>query len=668
MDQELGAWDRDFPATSVETWRTVVAKALGGAAPETALATRAADGLAFKPLYSRADQPVAPAPLGAAGRSGPRWDVRTVLDDPRLEQAAGAAAEDVAGGATSLTLRIAGDRGLRLASVDDLEAILAGLPLSRTPLVLDMGGQAFAGAAALMALWQRRGLAPDEAQGALNLDPLGALAAEGRLAGGLTFALDLLAGFTRKVVAHYPGVSALGVDTRPYHAAGASEAQEIAIALATGLAYLRAHDAAGFSLEEVVPQLRFVFAVDSHFFRSLAKLRAARLAWARLCEGAGLSGEEASMPIWAESAWRELAARDPYVNMLRGTAACFAAAVGGAQAISIRPFDEALTVPGSFGRRMARNVQHVLAEEAGLGRVADPAAGSFALEAMSEALAAQAWGLFQAIEAEGGMAGALQSGFIARAIGAVAETRARALATRAEPITGVSLYPDLSEPMVSRAAIDEAALARSVEARAASARRSDATKRLLAVRGGQAVTLIEAAFETLDGGAAFPDAVETLAGRGSETAVARLVALRLAAPFEALRDRADSLARRPQVFLAPWGKARDTGEPAQLARQCFAVAGFEAISGVDEEDGARLAAQAKASGARIVVLCASAKALQTGGPAVLAALKAAGAAHLCVTAPPDQALAAAGAEGFIHEATDILALLTTSLDRLGALS
>lgn len=654
MDQELGALGSAFPPVTAETWRKVVEKALGGKSADS-LSSVTDDGLTLKPLYLRSDWAAgrsgapgaAPFTRGATRAEG--WDIRPVIDDPRLPEAKAAIKAELAGGASSLALRLAepaqpkGPWGVFATTLEDLDTLLQDVLLQHIAIAFDAGPQGYAAAVALIALWKRRGIAPKDAMAALNIDPIGAGV------GGLEN--EAIGALAKEIAAHYPQVTTLGVDLRVYHAAGASEAQEIGLALATGAAYLRMLEAAGLSLEAALGQIRFIFATDSLFFLSIAKLRAARLAWSRLVEACGVDPAKGPMRIWAETAWQELARRDPYVNMLRGSAGCFAAAVGGAEAISVRPFDEAITVPGPFGRRIARNTQLVLAEEAGLARVQDPAGGSWYVESATEKLAEAGWRIFHDIEAAGGIWTALSSGKVASLIGAIDQRRSRRLATREEPLTGVSIYPDLNEPLVSAAEIDWAKVAQEAKARVKAAPNLDALKNAPpAERLGAAIAALEA-------GASL-SAIETAVGH--HVFAHQPAPRRLAEPFEALRDACDALPRRPKLFLANWGKPRDYLDSATFARNLFAVGGIEAVGDQGYADKDALLKAARESGASLIVLCTGAEKRAAEGADLIAALRTLKPLRLYAVG------AVAGADVALGEDADVVALLREALGLLGA--
>lgn len=533
-----------FSAVSRAAWERALAQSLAPERLEAALRRSAEDGLAFNTLYTRADWPAGRSGLPglmpftrgrlSAGKARAAWDIRAVVDHPEIAAAKALLAAERAGGAESLALRVdlspasvraaraEGPWGLRLFSLSDLEALFGDAePL---PLALDAGALSLPLGLALVAWAEKR---KARLRAALHCDPLSTLAASGSLAGGLESALATLGALARFAASLDMDVAAVGIDTRVYHLAGASEAQEIALALATGAQYLRALEAVGLALEEALPQFRFVFAADSRFFRSLCKLRAFRLCWARLAEACGAAGGLRGACLWAETSFRDLSRRDPHVNIVRGVAGCFAAALGQADAITVRPFDEAYGVPSLFARRLARNTSHVLAEEGGLARVLDPAGGAWALESMTEAMAERAWVLFQDLERAGGMAKALMSGKVAALLAETAKRRADAVAAGALPLTGVTLFPDPDEAEPEPQRIDWARMAREEDARRPPPLSPAQAKRLRP----DADDRMEAARDALRDGASFESVSLALAGDGRAT-MPPLPQARLAAPFE----------------------------------------------------------------------------------------------------------------------------------------
>ena len=437
----------DFPAADVADWRRVAEAALKGRALDDALVTVSDDGIPVNALRTAADGIEFPSVLG---RPGP-WDIRQAALHPDPREANREILADLAGGATSVALYLnhgvmggdVGPQGVMAPDLAGLEATLDGVLLDVAGVSLVAGPATFAAAAALAALWEQRGVADDKVKAWFNADPLGDLVAIGNLAGGLDAAYDKLADLAKTSAARWPNVRSIAVTTHTYHNAGCGEAQELAIALATGVAYLRALEARGLDTEAAAREITFRVTADADIFLTIAKLRALRTLWAEVLDACGVSAEA---QIEATTAPRMFAAVDAPVNILRATAACMAAAVGGADAIAILPHTLPVGLADRPARRIARNVQVVLAEESGLAHVADPAAGSWAIEALTGNLRSAAWQMFQQIETDGGMAAVLSSGWIQSEIGQVRDRRAQAIAAKKKLLTGVNSYADADAP------------------------------------------------------------------------------------------------------------------------------------------------------------------------------------------------------------------------------
>ncbi|MFD3724860.1 methylmalonyl-CoA mutase family protein [Streptomyces sp. NPDC058671] len=448
----------EFPDAPHEQWQHLVAgvlrksgKEVSGDAAEDALSTLLEDGLDTRPLYTARD--TAPdaglpgfAPFVRGGRAEGNtpggWDVR----QRHLAADGDAVLADLENGVTSLWLGVGGT-GIPVAS---LATVLDGVYLDLAPVVLDAGDETEAAAERLFGLYEERGVATDAVRGNLGADPLGHEARTGRPA----YDLASVAGLARRCADRYPGLRALTVDALPYHEAGGSAAQELGCSLATGVAYLRGLTGAGLGVAEACAQLEFRYAATADQFLTIAKLRAARRLWARVAEVCG-AREAGAQRQHAVTSPVMMTRRDPWVNMLRTTVATLAAGVGGADSVTVLPFDEALGLPDAFARRIARNTSTVLIEESHLSRVIDPAGGSWYVERLTDELAHAAWEFFQDIERAGGQQAALRSGTVGERLAETWSARSAKLATRREPITGVSEFPNLGEKPVDRAPAPE---------------------------------------------------------------------------------------------------------------------------------------------------------------------------------------------------------------------
>jgi methylmalonyl-CoA mutase len=451
----------EFDAVTRDQWRNLVAGVLrkaGRTEPpdpvENALRRTVATGVSVAPLYTAddaGDLPVAAgvpglapfvrgARAGQAGAVPGGWDVRQRHAHPDVAVTKEAIAADLENGVTSLWL-VLGEGAIPVTSLGE---VLADVYLDLAPVTVQ-GGVA-AAEAFLDLVDGRTDLAPG---GSLGLDPLGEQAATGEQQD-----LSRVAEFARRAMAH-DRLRAVVVDATVFHDAGASAVEELGCSLAAGVAYLRAltdsaGGGAGLSVDEAFGQLEFRYAASADQFTTIAGLRAARRLWDRVGELSGASPAARAQRQHAVTSSVMTTRHDPWVNMLRTTVACFAAGVGGADVVTVQPFDAALGLPDTFSRRIARNTQSMLIEEGSLARVLDPGGGSWYVESLTDELARAAWDWFTEIERAGGLTAALASGLVRDRIAAAWEVRARRLATRADAITGVSEFPNLAEVLPER--------------------------------------------------------------------------------------------------------------------------------------------------------------------------------------------------------------------------
>lgn len=464
---ELGA---PFPRVGPDQWRARVERELRGA-PFEGLVSTLPGGLEVEPLYWRrpwgeGDDPrglpgAAPYVRGSrpAGEAG-GWLRCARIDAPGLEAAKAALAAELRGGCDALWLDLdvlaaLGDgtgaaeavepAGVPVGSPEQLGALLADVDLDRIALLLDAGVGSLPAAGFLLHTLRRRGADLTRHRSFFGIDPIAALAAGGALYSPLEDSELSMAAIAACCVAELPGSRAVTVSARPWHEAGATAVQELGWALATAARYLRRLEEAGLEIEQAAGQIALRVAVGRDLFAGIAKLRALRWLWAKLLAACGVSDPPPPF-VHAVSSDLSLARRDPWTNVLRVTSEVFAAAVGGADAITGAPYDRLLSsgdepAGSRLGRRVARNTQHVLAEEAHLGEVADPAGGSYYLETLTEALARAAWGEMRRVEAAGGIAEHLRSGRLREEAEAAWRERREAVLDGSEPVLGVSVYP-----------------------------------------------------------------------------------------------------------------------------------------------------------------------------------------------------------------------------------
>lgn len=616
-----------FDPLGREAWRAQVERELRGA-PYDRLLVRLPWGPPRDPLAVRADFPedrpalgspaLAPFARGLA-HSG-RFELRALRAEPRPEDAAAAAVKDLADGASSLLLRL-GPGGVAVASAAELDRALAGVELTAAAVAFEGLADDDATATWLIELAARRGLDPRALRGSLGADPIGRLARDGALPRSLDDALAALGQTGVRVEAALPGLDTAMVDDGAWHDAGATEAQALGLAMATGLAYLRALTGAGLDVDVAAGQIAFTLSLTGEMLVGIAKLRAARALWARIVEVAGGSPAARHLTLHTRTAERILTRRDPHVNILRNTAALFAALVGGADSALSADFTHALGGSSPLSRRLAQNTALVLALEGGLSRVADPAGGSWTVEGLTEGLADAAWGELQAVERQGGIGAALRAGSVQEAIAAARAAREERVRRRKEPITGVSEFPLLDEAPV---ALDPR-----------------------------------------------PPAPTPAAPLGGER-VTRLEPARTADPFERLRDRSDAhlaaTGARPRIVLACLGAEADFSGRATWSRAFFEAGGVAALGGGAHADDAALVAAVVHEGADAAVLCSSDAVYAERAVAAAAALRAAGVKQLFLAGRPGEreaAYRAAGVDAFVFVGIDVVAVLEAELARQG---
>jgi methylmalonyl-CoA mutase len=617
----------EFPPASREQWLALVSGVLKGAPFEQRLVSKSRDGIAIAPLYAQ-DSSARAVPGRAPGAP---WRIVQRIEFPDPAAANAQVLHDLENGATALALVFAGTPGAYgfglygdgvIGRVLDRVVLDAGMAID-----LQAGAQTAGIARQLTEVLAQRGVPPAAVDVSFGFDPLGGIASGAaalwRDSGDRTFAA-----IVKGLAAQGYGGPFATADGRIIHNAGGSEAQELAWVLATALSYLRALEAGGVAVGVARRMLSFRLAADADQFLTTAKFRALRKLWARVEEACGLAPEPIS--IAAETAWRMMTRRDPFVNMLRATVAVAAAGLGGADGIAVVPHTAAIGLPDGFARRIARNTQLILLEESNLAKVADPAAGSGALESLTHELCVRAWALLQEIEKAGGAAAALEQGLIQARVAAVRAGRERDVARRKEALTGTSEFPDIAEAPVE--VLVPSPLAPSSPSL------------------------------PLEGEGAGSSPPQELCPQ-----VTPLPCRRLAEPFEALRDVSDRLlaqtGARPRIFLANLGRLADFTARATYAKNFFEAGGIEAVSNDGFARREDMIAAFNASGARLTCLCGSDEVHATEAVAAAEMLRAAGAVHTYLAGRPGEqeaALRAAGVGTFIYLGCDVAATLTVA--------
>lgn len=613
----------EFPKVDDAAWRALAEKALKGADFDKSLVSTTYDGLNVKPLYTRSDESKvdasgvpgsSPYTRGfSADRHDPPWQIRQLHAAPGAAEANAAILSDLEGGVTAIALQIAapGQTGVPVSSVEDLDRALDGVALDLAGVWLEAGHNAVRSANLLQELWKNRSLDTDKIRGGFGADALGTLAITGGHPLSLAQAFEEMSDLAKATHEKLPHVTAIRADARPYHGGGGSDAQELACLCATVVAYLRALETGGLAPKDGLRQIELTLACDQDFFTNIAKLRAARALIARIADAAGASNAAQGLRLHAMTSFRMFARHDPHVNILRTTIACAAAALGGADAITVLPYMYANGQPNAFSRRIARNIQIVLQEEASLGAVIDPAGGSWYVEDFTKDLAETAWDIFQEIEKQGGMVEALAKGFVQKMLAETAKKRARDVALGIAELTGVSSFSNLSE---SSAEVEPHAVPRDLD--------------------DPAIT------------------VEPVPLR------------RPAEPFETLRDASDaylqSHGQRPKAALIPLGEESHHADAVTDARRFFAAGGIEAqIVQASAYDPAL---------SPVACICAGSAETEKEGADAAKKVRGAGAQRVYAVGRPGELrkeLRDAGIDQFLHRGCDMIEILEDAHDVLG---
>jgi methylmalonyl-CoA mutase len=715
LSNELHVLD-DFPAVSYETWKAKATADLKGVPFEKKLITHTYDGLEIQPLYTTQSWPSAADPSGFPGTAPytrglkplghalDGWDGRQEVLKPTPAEANAVILEELQHGAHSVELKLdvaacngldaddpraaglCGRDGIMAYHRGDIAQTLKNVALEIAPVSVDAGAAFLPAAAVLAAEWAGQSSDAGKVSGSFNADPLGVFMLHGTLPLPLDAAIAQMVDLAAWTSKRYPNITAIRVSTTMYHQAGASPVQELAYAMGTAVEYLRAMTAAGMEINTAVKQIAFHEAVGCRFFQAIAKLRALRKLWAKVATACGAEKASiAAMRLSSETSRRVLTRRDPWVNLLRNTAACFAGAVGGADAVTTLPMDAAVGPSDEVSRHLARNTQLILQEECRLNRVIDPAGGSWFLESLTDQLAEKAWSLFQQVEARKGMIKAALSGYVSEQIQVVETRREKDVATRKAGVTGVGQHANVFAQELSRPAPDPESLRQEAAAGLLKWRRDhddqtslEALKVLAASKGRKLGDLTEAAFQAAKGGATIGQLTAGLSAGAARQKIDEITPLTLhpyAAAFEELRDAADAYTtahgnKRPKVFLANIGTPKEFLARANYASDFFEAGGFQPVTNDGFADAKAAAAAFAASEAKIAVICSTDKRYATEVERVAPALRAAGARTVVLAGNPaanEMKYRSVGVNQFIFVKCNVPSILRVLLKEEGVL-
>lgn len=684
---------QDFSGSSPSQWREAAEALLKGASFEKKLLTGTYEGITLQPIYTKENTAsfkhldqfpgLVDGMRGgrASGYHGRTWEISQELPYSTAQELNQVLRADLVNGQgvihilTDLPTQFAldpdqgavntvGACGVSLSNIQDFDTLLKGVDVTKYPLYLRGGPGGLPLAIVFFAWAKKYEVHPSKMRGALESDPYAFWVTQGKLPLSLENLFKEISILTKYVISQKMDFHTVTVSTTPYHDAGAHAVQELAYAMATGVDYLRRLTEEGLTIDEAARSMRFTFALSSHFFMELSKLRAARLLWAKVLEACGAREESRTMWIHARTALRDKTVIDYYNNVLRGTTEAFSAVLGQCDSMHVSPYDEAFEVPDEFSRRLARNTQLILKHECQLTDVLDPAGGSWFVESLTETLAQKGWELFQQIEALGGMEKMLTSGELQKQIAGVRSARQENVGSRKETIVGVNNYTNPKEKMPVPVLPDYAQIRKKRVAEINRYRQSaepiedcKILKHLSEINGAQPEKIISTGINAVLTGASLGELSSVIRAKpGSGVEIEKVPILRLSSLYEHLRQRCVLLAEKtghaPSVLQLNIGPSREYRARADWTTNFLMAGGLLVHADRDFPTDQEAIKACETSQSSIIILCSTderyAQTVTTLVPAILA--KAPSKIILLAGAPGEQEKPwrEAGVTDFIH--------------------
>ncbi len=662
------------PATYAE-WREAAIAALKGADFDKKLFTKLVEGITLNPIYNRGDVSVDIPPAGqfpyrrgtkALGYAEQPLIVAQSIPAKTPEDFNRRVLHDLDRGLTAVNIQLNCRCGLRLGKQEAWDKALAGIVLDCVPVYITPGSCGLAALGMFLNTYVKGGYDLAKLSGGVLYDPLAKALSKGSLCGGkgLCAYYDQMATMTKWAVKNAPEFQTIGISGLPYADAGASAIEEVSAMLATAVAYLRAMEERGLSIDDTVKHMRFTVGIGSNLFLEIAKIRALRELWATIVKSCGGSEEAAKIKLHARTSFWSLSKVDPWVNMLRGTAQAFSAIMGGVDSLDVLPFDTAVRTPDEFSRRIARNTQLILSGECNLDKVVDPAGGSWYIESLTNEVSHKIWDLFRDIEKEGGIAKALKSSWLQNKVNATAAKRYELADQRRQSIVGINQYVNLDEKKLE--VTEEPTCCKGHSCKNAEPTLPEVvfcvdSVRKAAEAGNPSCLINKALCQQAECKCGEPFEIEALPQR------------RLSERFESLLAKADAWVAekggRPMVFFANMGPLRQHKARADFSRDFLRAGGLDVIYPAGfptPEEAAKAAAE---SGTDVCVICSTDDTYPELVPAFCKALKELKPEMMIALAgyPADyvESFKAAGVDIFIHVKANCYNTLEAIQNKIG---
>jgi methylmalonyl-CoA mutase len=708
----------DFPAKTLEEWRALAARELGGKSPDEALLWETPEGIRVKPLYTAADleglelgglpgfPPYLRGPRATMYANRP-WTVRQYAGFSTAEESNRFYRANLAAGQMGLSIafdlathrgydsdhpRVVGDvgkAGVAIDSVEDMKILFDGIPLDRMSVSMTMNGAVLPVLAGYIVAAEEQGVSQEKLSGTIQNDILKEFMVRNTYIYPPGPSMRIVADIIEHTAKHMPKFNSISISGYHMQEAGATCVQELAFTLADGLEYTRAALSKGLGIDEFAGRLSFFFCLGMNFFMEVAKLRAARLLWARIVKQFDPK-KPASLALrtHCQTSGVSLTEQDPYNNIVRTTIEAMAGVLGGTQSLHTNSFDEALALPTPFSARIARNTQLIIAEETGIPKVIDPLGGSYYVESLTHSLAKAAWELIEEVENLGGMTKAVESGMPKLRIEEAAARRQARIDRGEETIVGVNKYKPAEETRVDILDVDndkvrESQVARLHRIRQARDRKKvdaalEALTRAASEGSGNLLALSIEATRVRATVGEISDALEKVFTRHRATtrSVTGVYAGAYTGDegFARIRREVEAFAReegrRPRMLVVKLGQdGHDRG--AKVIATAFADIGFDVDVGPLFQTPEEAARQAVENDVHVVGVSSQAAGHKTLVPALIEGLRKEGADDILVVCggviPPQDydALLKAGASAIYGPGTNIPLAASEILGLLG---
>lgn len=598
-----------FPSVSTESWMEKIRTDLKGADFNKKLVWKTNEGFDVNPFYRAEDNETLPYINSLPGRfpylrgtktTNNDWLIRQDIEVFRYSDANRKALSILNRGVDSLGFVISDPESVGIVN---FRMLLERIHLEAIELNIFCNGKAKEILDILCTLIDEKRVSHQKIRGAIEADPIGRMIVNGKLCIPIEAGLDYLASLTESssVLPHFRTIH---LNAASFSNAGSDLAEELAFGLSMGSEYMSQLTSRNISADLAASKIRFSFGTGSGYFTEIAKLRAARLLWSVILNG--YKTEDSRMEIHSVTTRSNKCVYDPYVNMLRTQTEAMSAILGGADSLTVEPFDKVFRNPDDFSERIARNQQLILKEESYFDKVADPAAGSYYIENITSLLAEKAWKIFLEIEGNGGFLESLKSGYIQKKVKESAEKRRKDYAVRKSVLLGTNQYPDNHESVSST--VDQ--------------------ERVLGKRTFEEDLSVE----------------PVISFRGSEE-------------YEKIRIAVDNSGKRPSVFLLQVGNPAMRKARAQFSAGFFGCAGYQVIDNQGFKSAGEGTEAALESKADIVVICSSDEEYMQFAPEISEALKGKTIVVIAGNPPSAEELKSRGLELFIHLRSDVPEML-----------